>query len=259
MVEAFFTPLPDAGSYLAADATAGPWSLRHQHGGPPSALLVHESEGAARAHTGRGDLDALRVSVDFLGPVPVGEVSVATRVVRAGRSAVLVEGELTAGGRAVLQSRTWLIRRTDGSPVNDQAPVAHHDEAAELAAWTFPYGTAIEWRPVSGDAVGPGPATVWARQRVPVVADVEPSGLQRAVCVADSSSGISSELPWDRWSFANVDVDVHLVRPVVGEWVLLESRTRLSAGGSGLATSTLHDGLGVVGASAQTLVVQALP
>ncbi len=259
MVAAFFTPLLDAGRYLAADATAGPWSVRHQHGGPPSALLVHESEGAARAHTGRDDLDALRVSVDFLGPVPVGEVVVTTSVLRAGRSAVLVGAEMTAGGRAVLQSRTWLVRRADDGPATDDRPVAHPDEATEVAAWTFPYGAAIEWRPVSGDPVGPGPATVWARQRVPVVGGVEPSGLQRAVCVADSSSGISSELSWSRWSFANVDVDVHLVRPVVGEWVLLESRTRLSAGGSGLATSTLHDGLGLVGTSAQTLVVQALP
>ena len=114
-------------------------------------------------------------------------------------------------------------------------------------------------RPVTGDAVGPGPATVWARQRIPVLAGVEPSGLQRAVLVADSSSGVSSVLSWDDWSFANLDVDVHLMRPVVGEWVLLEARTRLSATGSGLTTSTLYDARGVVGASAQTLVVQPLP
>lgn len=36
-------------------------------------------------------------------------------------------------------------------------------------------------------------------------------------------------------------------------------RTRLSAGGPGLATSTLNDSLEVVGAGAHTLVVRALP
>lgn len=260
MVEAFFTPLADDGTYLAAAETAGPWSLQSQHGGPPSALLVHESERAAVAHTGRDDLDALRVSVDFLGPVPVGEVAVSTRVVRAGRSAVLVEAELSAGARPCLQARTWLVRRVDDGPGREgAAPATAPDQAQELRAWAFPYGTSIEWRPVSGDPVGPGPATVWARQRLPLVAGNEPSGLQRAVCVADSSSGVSSELSWDAWSFANVDVDVHLSRPVVGEWVLLEARTRLAPSGAGLATSTLHDVRGVVGASAQTLVVQPLP
>ena len=261
MVAAFFTQLSDDGSYLAADETAGPWSPRHQHGGPPSALLVHESERAAAAHTAREDLDALRVSVDFLGPVPVGQVDLTTRIVRAGRSAVLVESELSAAGRACLQARTWLVRRAEATPeVSDPAhPVAGPRDSVELTAWTFAYGQQVEWRPVAGDAVGPGPATVWARQRIPVLAGVEPSGLQRAVLVADSSSGVSSVLSWDDWSFANVDVDVHLLRPVVGEWVLLEARTRLSATGSGLTTSTLHDARGVVGASAQTLIVAPLP
>src|SRR6476646_10737355 len=129
MADAFFTPLADDGRYLAAPHTAGPWSLASQHGGPPSALLVHESERAAATSTGRDDLDALRVSVDFLGPVPVGEVAVATQVLRAGRSAVLVQAELSAGGRACLQARTWLVRRAAGSPdVQGEPAPAHPDQ-----------------------------------------------------------------------------------------------------------------------------------
>jgi len=48
---------------------------------------------------------------------------------------------------------------------------------------------------------------------------------------------------------------VHLSRPVTGEWVLLDARTRVESTGTGLATSVLRDQAGVVGEGAQTLVI----
>jgi hypothetical protein len=100
--EAFFEPLdPTAGTYAATEACAGPWSPSTQHGGPPSALLVREAE--IEAGRAREDLTAYRVAVEFLGPVPVGPVEVSARVVRAGRSVVLVESVLVADGRPCLQ------------------------------------------------------------------------------------------------------------------------------------------------------------
>lgn len=85
--------------------------------------------------------------------------------------------------------------------------------------------------------------------------DEEPSGLQRAILVADSGNGISAALDWDRWMFVNVDLDVHLARPFEGSWVLLDAGTRYTSAGSALAGSVLRDRHGVVGAGAQTLVV----
>ena len=64
------------------------------------------------------------------------------------------------------------------------------------------------------------------------------SGLQRVALVGDSASGISSVLSWDEWTFLNVDLDVHLSRPVQGEWVLLDARTTLGTHGAALARST---------------------
>src|SRR3954469_6001926 len=79
--------------WRATEATEGPWSPAMQHGGPPSALLVRAAERAARParrarparpaarrHTGRDDLQALRVVVDFLGPVPVEVVAARAQV-----------------------------------------------------------------------------------------------------------------------------------------------------------------------------------
>jgi Thioesterase-like superfamily len=94
---------------------------------------------------------------------------------------------------------------------------------------------------------------VLARQ--PILAGLSMSGLQRAVLVGDSASGISAELSWQTWSFLNIDLQVHLARPVEGEWLLMDAVTQLGPAGSALARSTLSDARGPVGATLQTLVL----
>jgi acyl-CoA thioesterase len=228
------------------------------HGGPPSALLVRACELA----TGRDDLAGLRAGVDFLAPVPVGEVQVSARVVRPGRLVTLTEATLHAAGRPVLQARVWSVRLPDpdepGTPgiKPDDRPVESPEWCPEaMQDWNFGYAQAMQWRLLHGDPHGPGMAGVWARPRIPLVDGEPTSGLCRAVMVADSGNGVSASLDWDRWSFVNIDLTVHLARPVEGEWVLLDAASRISTTGSGLATSVLRDQVGVVGAGAQTLVV----
>src|SRR5262249_26194361 len=157
---------------------------------------------------------ALRSAGEFIGPVPVGEVSVRPRVVRAARSAVLVEVVTAAGGRDCLLNRVWFVRTADtvalGAPlVAPQLP----DAMAPSIDFDFPYGRSIEWRMVRGAMRTPGPAVVWARPRSGLVAGWTWSGLARAALICDSASGLSAELDWDRWAFLNVDLDVHLARP----------------------------------------------
>jgi acyl-coenzyme A thioesterase PaaI-like protein len=240
----------------ATKATAGPWAEHLQHGGPPSALLVRAAEQAVA----REDVVALRAAVDFLSPVPVGPLTATATVTKPGRTAVAVDAELSAAGRTVLRGRVWLVRLTDGGPrvaaAGDQR-ISHPDDlpAAPLR-WTFPYAVHMDWRTVDGDPDGPGEAHVWARQRVPLVAGEETTGLQRVLVAADSGSGVSAVLDWDRWSFVNVDLDVHLLRPAVGEWVALDAVTRVWPTGSAQCTTTLRDVAGWLGTAAQTLVVQ---
>ena len=252
-----------AGRGLAA--TAGPWTADAMHGGPPSALLVRACEEAAGADG--PPLVAVRAAVDFLGPVPLGDLEVTARLVRPGRRVALAEATMHAAGRPVLTARTWFLAvaagpvplppgAPDGSAGTE--PVPPPDDLAQVGGrfWTsFPYARAVEWRPARGDADGPGDAAVWARPRIPLVAGEEPSGLQRAVLVADSSSGVSAGLDWASWQFVNVDLTVHLARPLVGDWVCLDARSGYAPSGTGLARATLHDQDGVVGASAQSLVV----
>jgi acyl-CoA thioesterase len=79
--------------------------------------------------------------------------------------------------------------------------------------------------------------------------------VQRVAAAADCASGLSWVLDPGRWSFANVDLTVHLVRPPRGEWVCMDARTQVDAGGVALASSTLYDGDGRIGVGAQTLLV----
>jgi hypothetical protein len=83
------------------------------------------------------------------------------------------------------------------------------------------------------------------------------SSLQRVALIGDSASGISAELDWQAWSFANVDLDVHLMRPVRGEWLLMEAQTDLGAGVA-LARSTLSDADGPLAVGTQTLLLRRL-
>jgi hypothetical protein len=248
---------PSRCDYASDPATGGPWRPDLQHGGPPNALLVHAAELAARRETDRTDLVPVRLAAEFVGPVPVADVSTTAGVVRAARSAILVEASLEAAGRTCLTGRVWLVAGADTSAIATSPDPASRPPADYplMADTGFPYGRTIEWRSIFGGLAEPGPARVWTRPTVPLLAGQQLSGLQRAVLVGDSASGISAELDWAAWSFANIDLDVHLTRPLTGDWLLMDAATHLGPGGYALARSTLSDERALVGATAQTLLV----
>lgn len=262
----FFTPagdLPAVDGWTAATAwtgevaTTGPWSAEAMHGGPPSALLVRACEQVCAAPD-RPSLTALRASLDFLSPVPVGPVEVRARTVRTGRRITLAEAVLSARGRDALRATVWLLDTSGTGPAagSDGGAVPAPDDCPPaFSTWSFPYAAALDGRLVSGDPLGPGDAACWFRPRIPLVGGEPLGGLQLAVLVADSGNGISAHLDWDAWSYVNVDLAVHLSRPLVGDWLLMAATTRYEPTGTGLATSALRDANGPVGRGAQTLLV----
>lgn len=246
-------------TYRSDPSTGGPWAAHLQHGGPPNALMVAAAEACASAETGRADLVALRLATEFVGPVPVTDVTVRAHVVRAARAGALVDTRLAADGRDCLHGRVWLVREADTTAVaagGDPAEVPS-DQLPGLGA-SFPYADSIDWRLIRGGLREPGPGVAWARPRHPVLADVPLTSLQLAALVGDSASGLSSELDWRTWSFLNIDLDVHLARHVEGDWLLLDAATHLGPRGAALARGTLSDASGVVGTTAQTLVLEPI-
>jgi hypothetical protein len=202
-----------------------------------------------------------RFTVELLGPVPVGRLTVSAEVVRPGRSVSLAAAELydVARDRVVATARAWLFPADEQGPGAVGVPPPHGPTDGQLherpPGWGGGYLDAVEWRWVKGAVTEPGPAVVWMRS--PDLVSGEPvSPLQRLLVCADSASGASAELDPRRWGFLNTELTVHVLRPPVDEWVCLDAETTLSTGSVGLATATISDRLGLVARSSQALLVR---
>jgi hypothetical protein len=255
-LSAFYEPLGEA-RFRATEHTRGPWDPEFQHAGPPAALLGRALE---RCESRDGMLLA-RLTYEILKPIPVAEVEIKTDVVRPGRSVELLDGELRAGGDTIMTVRAWRVLGAQAPSVGDERPAPRPCEATPLPSVleTFGYGHAVELRFAAGGWDEPGPATVWARQRVGLVAGEQPTGLQRLLAVADSGNGVSGVLPLDEWLYINPELTVHVRRQPRGEWICLDAETTISHGGAGIARSTLSDDSGVVALGTQALLVAPRP
>ena len=254
--DSFYVPLGDD-RWLATKHTTGPWDASAQHGGPPSALLGR----AISLCEPRADMMVARFTVEILGAVPVGELTVRATVTRPGRSVELVEAVAAANGRDVIRATAWRVLRTTSESVpavQPEPPAVPADSSQMLGrGWVDGYLSAIEWRMTSGAFGEPGPATAWTRMRYPLVPGEEPSPLVRVLMVADSGNGLSGELDITAWYFINPELTVHLHREPAGEWILVDAHTTISAGGAGLATTNISDQQGPVGTGAQSLLIKA--
>jgi hypothetical protein len=270
--DAFF--FADEDRYVPTELTRGPWDPESQHAGPPAALIgreVERLEGGAARHVGR-------ITFEILRPVPIAPLRVEARVVRPGRSVELVEASLADSDGEVIRATAWRLRSADvqlpaglssldgpgliGTSPSTLRPGFAPPGVDGARPGKFPptgqevgYHTAMEYRFVQGDFAQLGPAVVWMRMRQPLVAGEVPSPLQRVLVAADSGNGVSATLDWNGYLFINVDLTVHLHRPLVGEWVCLDAITIPEPGGVGLADTALYDDRGPIGRADQTLLV----
>ena len=256
MSDAFYSVLgPDR--FRATELTRGPWDPGLQHAGPPAALLGRAVEGQGD----RAELQVARVTFDIVRPLPIAELTVATRTLRGGRSVELVEATLRAGETEVMRATALRVRTADLELPDGLVPGPRlPGPAAGRTAPFFPtgqdvgYHTAMEVRFVAGSFLELGPATAWMRMRHPLVPGEVPSPLCRVLIAADSGNGVSAMLDYRRWRFVNPDLTVYLMRPPAGEWVALEAATTATAG-VGLADTALHDEQGPIGRATQALFV----
>jgi hypothetical protein len=157
-----------------------------------------------------------------------------------------------------MRARAWSTLRSPADDVTDSAAAPPRPDAESPGPRTWPYSGylhSVEWRFARGGWDEPGPATAWSRLRVGIVPDEPPSPLQRVLAVADSGSGISWVLPFDRWLFINPELSLHVQREAQGEWISLGAETTIAQGGTGLARSVLCDERGPVAYGAQSLLV----
>lgn len=252
--EAFF--VPDGDRFVATEYTRGPWSREHQHGGPPAALMGRAVE------VGAAGLLLTRLSVDFLRPVPIGPLTVATETLRAGRRVRRVLVRLAAADGVVAHGVALLVHpgKVDTPAVDPGDPLPPPDTCEPFQFPFFrdvlSYGAAMEVRIARG-RFGSGHVAAWMRQRVPVLPGEAPSPMQRVLAAADSGSGFSFVIDPRRVTFLNADLAVHVHRPPEGEWIGLDGVTVPDPLGIGLAETRLHDARGPIGRALQSLVFEA--
>ena len=261
-VDAFFEP--DGDRHRATELTRGPWDHGLQHAGPPTALLGRALERCEPRSTAQ----IARVTFEIVRPVPIAALEARARVVRPGRSVELLEGELLdEEGRELVRARAWRVR-TDAielTPAPEPAagpppgPEGGRSSAFFPTGATVGYHTAIEWSFVAGGFRELGPATVWMRSRVALVAGESLTPLERVLVAADSGNGVSAALDFTRHRFVNVDLGVHLHRLPAGEWVCLDAITTPQPSGIGLADTALWDEQGPLGRALQTLLIERRP
>lgn len=153
-----------------------PWDARAQHGGAPSALLVHLAESAM---TDPG-WQLTRLSMELIKPVPVAPLAVRQQL-HAARSTTRMTLELYADDMLVAQAHALLLRgqpfalpaQTPGWTAARLLPLPQ-DCSQRLRIPGLPEGTAVhtaavEGRVDQGDPSQPGAAAAWFRPSVTLV------------------------------------------------------------------------------------------
>nr|WP_231974083.1 thioesterase family protein [Pseudonocardia sp. HH130630-07] len=261
-------PGPDGGTvadFEATPSTTGPWYAEAQHMGPPSALLVRAMERLApsRPEAAPEHWRLARATVEVLGMVPAGPVTVTARVERPGRTIELLSATMQAGGRDVLRARAWRLTAGDTAEVahGSAEPLPGPETGTIITerppGWLPGFLDATEWSWLDGRGLGSqGPARAWVRLRVPLVEGEETTPLQRLMVAADCANGVAGALDARHWLFVNTELTVHLHRVPAGEWIGVDAASVIGPEGLGTCTSALFDEHGQAGRGAQALTIR---
>jgi Acyl-CoA thioesterase C-terminal domain/Acyl-CoA thioesterase N-terminal domain len=257
--EAIYVPeRPDR--FAPTELARGPWDADAQHGGAPAALIARAVERIESVVA----MNVVRLTYEFLRPVPLAPLELRTRVLRDGKRVQLVEAALLADEQEVARASALRIR-SDAVPTPDvvvEPPaLAGPADSAPIAMPAFDAGPTMfardgmEVRFARGAFADVGPAFAWFRLRVPLVAGEEPSPLQRLAAAGDFGNGIATAVSWATHVFINPDLTLYVERLPESEWVGLDAITRVGEAGIGVSDSTLYDERGRVGRAQQGLYV----
>lgn len=245
-------------AYQPTEATIGPWSPELQHGGPPSALLAH----ALRVYPGSESFVLSRITIEILGVIPLTPCEIKVEKVRAGKRIELLKALYISDGKTYMIAHAWRLESDAGISPSVKEPFTlpllpgPQTQTFFPGISYFPYGHAIEWRFTEGSFDTLGPATVWAKPRIPLIEGSPLHGLESLLLMIDSANGLSAELDITKWSFVPVDLTLGLYRLPNSPWVGMAARTVIENNGLGQTTTTAFDEQGSLGHSLHTLFVR---
>ncbi len=258
MTERAFFSVRDDEWFVGNDGARGPWSEHACHAGPVTGLLVRALEHAV------DDKQLVRITADYLRPIPMTGFRIETETVRDGRAvatgkATLIDKEgkvcATATSLSIIRSDfeklpTASIEtppRKSALPGEFVIETAHHDKPF------FRDWIEVEYPP--GESNSPGPTTIWMRTP-PLLADEKPSPFQSICPLADCGNGTSRNANLHEATFVNPDLTIILHRLPETEWHALRAVSFWEPSGIGLSQGTLFDEKGPVGVASQTLLIQ---
>lgn len=249
---------------VPTELARGPWSPDAQHGGAPSALLAGLLESF---ELGAATFPA-RFTLELMRPVPLTPLRIVRRTIRPGKKVQLVQGSLLADDVEVVRATLLRLREQPVELVADAVvgeyvpmpPPGPGEPLIGRGAFTMGTGfwNTVEVSRAGGDWGQPGPADLWLRLTVPIVAGERPSPFQRVAAAGDFGNGVAAAFDRGRYSCINPDLTITLHRLPVGEWVGLASATYAEPSGYGVAESVLHDEQGRIGRGIQTVLIEEL-
>lgn len=247
--------------YRSTIHAQGAWNPHEQHMAVATGIMAHELE----VFQPREDMRMARISLDILGIIHGGEFEVQTRMIRPGKTIELIEAEMISHGRTAIIARAWRLKTGDSTPVAalEDEHLEHPENLAEfdgLRVWPGGYIQSLEVRQDKNHR--PGKGIVWLRNPYKMVStDTHTDDLVRILGMVDTANGVAPRVEPgpESWMFPNVDLQIHMHRRPVGEWLGLEVKQQYGTDGIGLTSTILHDVHGPFGRSEQILTVRPMP
>jgi acyl-coenzyme A thioesterase PaaI-like protein len=240
------------GCFVPTELVTGPWNPKLQGGVPLAALLVHLIERVPTI----APMVTTRVLIDLVRPTAMQAMEARANVLRDGKRVQIVEAEIISDGVVTAKASALRVRAGETPVLPQPLPGAPPESARSFISPRSKITHLLDTRLVSGGLEELGPGTVWTQIRGEIVRGVAISPLVGAAMCADFGSGLSSVLDYREWSFANVDLTLHLSREPAEGWLKLEASTLTAGNGIAVVHGLLSDEQGSVGHTHQTLFLE---
>ncbi len=244
--------------FIGRDPARGPWSPDACHAGPVAGAFARAAEQLIQ------EKQLVRLTANFLRPIPVAGFSIVSDVTRDGRTIATTTAELRDRDNKLCATAQSL--HLVGSDIGDP-PTAQIDSPVLEDASPGVFGPARPLHDMSGFASGievayppgensePGPTTMWMKA-LPLLADEMPSPFQSLCVLADCGNGVGRNAEIGEYSFVNPDLSIVIHRQPESEWLATSAACFWESNGIGMSQATLFDESGPIGMALQTLVIR---
>ncbi|WP_298287292.1 acyl-CoA thioesterase domain-containing protein [Novosphingobium sp.] len=237
------------GAFVPTALATGPWDKRMQSGVVINALVAH----AAEQTPSLVPMVTSRLVTDILKPAWMAPVQPRVEVIREGTRLQLLQIELLQNDAPIVRASALRVRIAECPatpfPVHAVAPEGLPSLNRRRSAMNAINETRLEAGGL--DVIGPG--LVWSRMRGEIEPGMPISPFVHTAMAADMGSGTSSYVDWHDWTYANVDISLHLTRMPQGEWIRVAATTESAGNGLAVVDTRLADEHGEFGHAHQTL------